>query len=60
MPLSIFRKLGLEEARSITVTLQLADRSFKHPRSIIEYVFIKVDKFIFSAYFIILDIEEEK
>ena len=60
MPLSIFRNLGLEEARSITVNLQLADRSFKHPRSIIGYVFIKVDKFIFSSYFIILDIEEDK
>ena len=45
MPLSIFRKLGLEGVRSTTVTLQLEDRSFKHPRGIIEDVLIKVDKF---------------
>ena len=32
MPLSIFRRLGLGEARPTIVTLQLADRSLKHPR----------------------------
>ena len=31
MPLSIFRRLGLGEARPTTVTLQLANRSLKHP-----------------------------
>ncbi|XP_062093952.1 uncharacterized protein LOC133799985 [Humulus lupulus] len=33
MPLSVFRRLGLGEARPTTVTLQLADRSVKHPRA---------------------------
>ena len=32
MPLSIFRRLVLDEARPTTVTLQLADRSLKHPK----------------------------
>ena len=32
MPLSIFRRLGLGEAHPTTVTLQLADRSLKHPQ----------------------------
>lgn len=48
IPLSIFRKLGLDEARSTTVTLQLVDRSLKHPRGVIDDVLVKVDKFIFS------------
>ena len=47
MPLSIFKRLGLGEARPTTVTLQLADRSLKHPRGVIEDVLVKVDKFIF-------------
>ena len=38
MPLSIFKRLGLGEARPTTVTLQLADRSLKHPRGVIEDV----------------------
>ena len=60
MPLSIFKCLGLGEARQTTVTLQLADRSLKHPRGIIEDVLVKVDKFIFPADFIVLDMEEDK
>ena len=60
MPLSIFRKLGLGERRSITVTLQLADRSLKHLRGVIEDVLVKVDKFIFITDFIMLDMEADK
>ena len=60
MPLSIFKRLGLGEARPTTVTLQLPDRSLKHPRGVIEDVLVKVDKFIFPAYFIVLDMEEDK
>ena len=60
MPLSIFRRLGLSEARPTTVTLQLADWSLKHPRGVIEEVLVKVGKFIFPADFIILDMEEDK
>ena len=60
MSLSIFRRLGLGEARPTTVTLQLADRSLKHPKGVIQDVPVKVDKFIFSEYFIVLDMEEDK
>ena len=52
MPLSIFWKLGQGEVKPTTVCLQLADRSIKHPRGIIEDVLVKMDKFIFSANFI--------
>ena len=44
MPLSIIKRLGLGEARPTTVTLQLADRSLKHLRGVIEDVLVKVDK----------------
>ena len=60
MPLSIFKRLGLGEARPTTVTLQLADRSLKHPRGIVEDVLVKVDKFIFPSDFIVFDMEEDK
>ena len=60
MPLSIFKRLGLGEARPTTVILQLADRSLKHPRGVIEDVLVKVDKFIFPVDFIVLDMEEDK
>ena len=54
------KKLKLGEAHCTTVTLQLANRSLTHPRVIIEDVLVKVDKFIFPANFIILDMQEEK
>ncbi|XP_022864248.1 uncharacterized protein LOC111384222, partial [Olea europaea var. sylvestris] len=60
MPLSLFRKLGLGEAKPKTVSLQLADTSIKHPRGICENILVKVDKFIFPADFIILDMEEDR
>ena len=60
MSLSIFKNLNLGEARPAIITLQLADRSLTHLRGIIEDVLIKVDKFIFPADFIILDMEEDK
>ena len=60
MPLSIFKRLGLGEARPTTVTLQLADKSLKHSRGVIEDVLVKVDKFIFPADFIVLDMEKDK
>ncbi|XP_022899361.1 uncharacterized protein LOC111412666 [Olea europaea var. sylvestris] len=53
-------KLGLGEPKATTVTLQLADRSLTHPRGIIEDVLVKVDKLIFPADFLILDMEEDK
>ena len=42
------------------VSLQLADKSIKYPRGMIEDVLIKVDKFIFPVYFIVLDMEEDQ
>ena len=60
MPLTIFRKLGLQEAKPTIVTLQLAYRSLMHPRGIIEDVLVKVEKFILLVDIIVLDMEEDK
>ena len=45
--------------KPITVSLQLADRSIKYLRRVIEDVLEKLDKFIFLADFIVLDIEKD-
>ncbi|KAL5545312.1 hypothetical protein UlMin_009096 [Ulmus minor] len=59
MPMSIFKKLGIGQARPTTVSLQLADRSIAHPEGKIEDVLVKVDKFIFPVDFIVLDYEAD-
>ncbi|XP_073121648.1 uncharacterized protein [Henckelia pumila] len=55
----VFRKLSLGEPKSTRMSLKLADRSIKYPRGIIEYVLVKVDKFIFPVDFMVLDMEED-
>ena len=59
MPLSMFKRLKLGEPKSTTISLQLANRSYKHPRGIIENVLVKVGKFVLPADFVILDMEED-
>ena len=58
MPFSIFRQLELGKMKDIGVSLQLVDQSTKKPRVIIKDVPVKVDKFLFPVYFIVLEMEE--
>ncbi|XP_010265501.1 PREDICTED: uncharacterized protein LOC104603225 [Nelumbo nucifera] len=58
-PYSVFKKLGLGEPQPTRVALQLADRSIKHPRGIIEDVLVNVDNFVSPVDFIVLDMEED-
>ncbi|KAL0447978.1 UNVERIFIED_CONTAM: hypothetical protein Slati_1925700 [Sesamum latifolium] len=60
MPYSIFEKLGMHELTPTIITLQLADRSIKYPRGIVEDVLVKVGKFSIPVDFIVLDMEEDK
>jgi len=55
LPYSVYLQLGLGELKPISMILQLADRSVKIPRGIVEDVLIKVDKFYFPVDFIVLD-----
>jgi hypothetical protein len=48
----------LEELQPTSITLQLADRSIKRPRGILENVLVKIDKFIVPVDFVVLDMEE--
>nr|XP_009613744.1 uncharacterized protein LOC104106818 [Nicotiana tomentosiformis] len=55
LPLSLLKKLNLGAPRPTTITLPLAGRSLPVLEGIIEDVLVRVGKFIFNAYFIILD-----
>ncbi|KAK4280885.1 hypothetical protein QN277_012444 [Acacia crassicarpa] len=59
MPLSVSKALGIKEMKPTMMTLQLADRSIKKPEGVIEDVLVKVDKFIFSVDFVVLNMEED-
>nr|GEU79266.1 reverse transcriptase domain-containing protein [Tanacetum cinerariifolium] len=55
MPLSIWKKLSLPELTPTRMTLELADRSITHPKGVTEDVFVKVRKFHFLTYFVVVD-----
>ncbi|XP_060968446.1 uncharacterized protein LOC115710697 [Cannabis sativa] len=59
MPYSIYLQLGLGELKPTSVVLQLADRSVKKPRGIVEDVLIQIDKFYYPVDFLILDTQSE-
>ena len=55
LPYLVLVKLGLGELHPTPVVLQLADRSTKISRGIVEDVLIQVDKFYFPINFIVID-----
>ncbi|XP_021991507.1 uncharacterized protein LOC110888283 [Helianthus annuus] len=60
MPFSLYEKLDLGELAPTRMTLSLADRSVKYPRGIVVNLLVKVDKFVFPADFVILDMEADE
>ena len=60
MPLFVGKRLSLGELTPITMTLQMEDRTLAHPEGILEYVLIKVGKFVFLVDFLVIDIKEDK
>ncbi|CAA0811122.1 Unknown protein, partial [Striga hermonthica] len=56
MPFSIFQRLGLGELRPTRMCLQLADRSIRYPKGIVDDVLVKVGKLIIPVDFVVLDV----
>ncbi|XP_024024964.1 uncharacterized protein LOC112092621 [Morus notabilis] len=55
MPYSVYSQLGLGEIKPTSIVLQLAGRSIKRPRGIVEDVLLQIDKFYYPMDFLVLD-----
>ncbi|XP_024021321.1 uncharacterized protein LOC112091559 [Morus notabilis] len=55
MPYSVYSQLGIGEIKPTSVVLQLADRSIKRPRGIVEDVLLQIDRFYYPMDFLVLD-----
>ncbi|KAL5766048.1 hypothetical protein ACOSP7_016665 [Xanthoceras sorbifolium] len=55
MPYSVYLRLGLGEIKPTSVVLQLADRSVRKPRGVVEDVLLQIDQFYYPVDFIVLD-----
>ncbi|KAK5839128.1 hypothetical protein PVK06_007892 [Gossypium arboreum] len=59
MPYKMFKRLGLGKPKQTRMSIQLADKTVRFPKGIIEDVLVKIDKFIYPVDFIILDMDED-
>nr|GEW02753.1 DNA-directed DNA polymerase [Tanacetum cinerariifolium] len=59
MPYSLYMKLSLETLKPTKMSIRLADRSFQYAVGIAKNMLVEVDKFIFPADFVILEMEED-
>nr|GEU77120.1 hypothetical protein [Tanacetum cinerariifolium] len=55
MSLSVWKKLRLPTLNDTKMVLELADRIISKPTGVAKTVFVKVGKFYFPAYFVVLD-----
>ncbi|XP_058211694.1 uncharacterized protein LOC131323871 [Rhododendron vialii] len=55
LPYSVYLQLGLGDLRTAPVTLQLADRSVRVPKGVVDDVLIQVGEFLLTVDFTVLD-----
>ncbi|XP_070672177.1 uncharacterized protein [Malus domestica] len=57
MPYSLYLQLVLGDLKATTISLQLAYRSVKYPRGIVEDILVQAGKLILHVDFVVLDME---
>ncbi|KAL4356934.1 hypothetical protein AHAS_Ahas09G0136300 [Arachis hypogaea] len=60
MPLSVMKKLQIQEAQHTNIALQMVDKSMKLAYRLVENILVKVGKFFLPADFVILEIGEDE
>nr|XP_029148293.1 uncharacterized protein LOC114925198 [Arachis hypogaea] len=58
MPLSLMKKLQINELKSTDVIIQLVDKTQKQALGVVGNVLVKVGSYFLPAYFVVLEIEE--
>ncbi|XP_050156648.1 uncharacterized protein LOC126630561 isoform X2 [Malus sylvestris] len=59
MPYSVYESLNLGELKETKVIIQLADRSNRYPKGLLEDVLVQVNELIFPADFFVLEMEHD-
>ncbi|CAN6547921.1 unnamed protein product [Malus baccata var. baccata] len=59
MPYSVYESLNLGELKETKVIIQLADRSNRYPKGLLEDVLVQVNRLIFPADFFVLEMEHD-
>nr|GEX12746.1 hypothetical protein [Tanacetum cinerariifolium] len=59
MPCLTFTNIGLGKLAPTKLIIELADKTVKHPKGVLENVLVEIDKFVFLIDYIVLDIPED-
>ncbi|CAN6562609.1 unnamed protein product [Malus baccata var. baccata] len=59
MPYSVYESLNLGDLKKTKVVIQLADRSNRYPKGLLEDVLVQVNELIFPADFFVLEMEHD-
>ncbi|XP_068340415.1 uncharacterized protein [Pyrus communis] len=59
MPYSVYESLNLGDLKETKVVIQLADRSNRYPKGLLEDVLVQVNELIFPADFFVLEMEHD-
>ena len=59
IPLSMIKQIKEVEIIPTRMALHLVDRTIKHPYCIVDDVLVKVDKFLFTVNFVVMDMDED-
>ncbi|XP_016168592.1 uncharacterized protein LOC107611149 [Arachis ipaensis] len=60
MPLSVIKKLGIQEMKPIKISLEMADKSLKWAYRLVENALVKVKDLYLPVDFVILDTREDR
>lgn len=56
---SFYSKLYFSDSKPIQMMIHLAEKRITFPQGIVEDLLVKVDNFVFSADFVVIDMEED-
>ncbi|XP_021748969.1 uncharacterized protein LOC110714735 [Chenopodium quinoa] len=59
MPYSLYEKLGLQKLKPSPISLQMADRTARLPKGVVEDVLVKVGELVFPVDFVVMDMKED-
>ncbi|KAL7600580.1 hypothetical protein Lser_V15G24233 [Lactuca serriola] len=60
MPYLFDQKLNLPKLKSTRMAMNMANRSVTYPRGIVEYLLVKIGKFVFPIDFVVSDMKEDE
>ncbi|XP_021729733.1 uncharacterized protein LOC110696688 [Chenopodium quinoa] len=59
MPYSLYENLGLQKLKPSPISLQMADRTSRLPKGVVEDVLVKVGELVFPVDFVVMDMKED-